>query len=217
MSKKIFSNVLSLLFVALALTPIISNAEEKSAPRKTAPKKIVVIGDSISAGYGINKDLAYPQLLENKLNSAGKNVEVINGAESGAISAASLERLKFYIKRVKPDIVLLAIGGNDARARKPIETIKSNIEKTILFAKQNELKIILAGQKIFSNLGPEYTGKFEKIYFDLAKKHDIPLIPFLLKDVGGVKSMNIADGFHPNEAGHEKIAETVLPYFLEVL
>lgn len=188
---------------------------EASESNKT--QTIIVVGDSISAGYGVSKDKAYPALLEKELIKRGHDIKIVNGAESGALSSAALNRLKFYTQRVKPDILLLAIGGNDARAQKPVNIIESNLEKTITWAKENNLKVILAGQKIFTNFGPEYGGSFESLYKKLAKKHELIFIPFLLDGVGGVKKMNIADGFHPNEEGHQKIMQTTLPFILEAL
>ncbi len=191
-------------------------ARSKVDPNETPPKlSLLIIGDSLSDGYGVKRDQAYPQLLENELQAQDVSIEVVNAAESGSISASAHPTLEFYLKRSKPDLLLIAIGGNDARAQKPASTIKANIEKTIKLAKQNNIVVILAGMKIFSNLGKEYGAQFEGLYKELAQKHKLQFIPFLLEGVAGHKELNISDGFHPNPEGHKKIAAHVLPFVME--
>lgn len=205
----------SFVLLLFLLLPFFETQAQNDA--KTPAIQLLVIGDSLSAGYGVKKSEAYPALLEELLKQKGRNVKVINGAESGAISSAALPRLKFYYKRFKPDILLLAIGGNDARAQKPATKIKENLVKALDFAKEHDLKVILAGQKIFSNYGPEYGKEFEQVYKQLAKEYKLTFIPFLLEGVGGEARLNQDDGFHPNVEGHKKIARHVLPFVLEVL
>lgn len=180
-------------------------------------KTILFIGDSLTAGYGVKKAEAFPALLEKDLNKIGHNVKVINGAESGAISSAALPRLQFYTRKIKPLLVVISIGGNDARAARPIQSIQDNIAKTIEFAQKEKLKVILTGQKVFANFDPEYSKKFEALYGDLAKKYKVTFVPFLLEGVGGKPELNIEDGFHPNAKGHQVISQTLKPFLLEVL
>lgn len=163
----------------------------------------------MTEGYGVAPNKAYPKLLEAKLQTKHPGLKVINGAVSGSISSSLADRLKFFIKRVKPTHVVIAIGGNDARQGLSTTEISKNIQAAIDLAKKNQLIPILAGFRIFTNLGSEYTEKFAALYSELAKKNHLTFIPFLLAGVGGVAELNQRDGFHPNEAGHVKIAQTV--------
>jgi acyl-CoA thioesterase-1 len=202
-----------LLIVCLFITTYSANlVAQDSKPLA----RVLVLGDSLTEGYGISQVDAFPKILENKFQTQKKNVEIINAGISGSTTASGLTRLKWHLKK-KPDILILALGANDGLRGLPLKQTKENLLKVIQLAKENSIKVLLAGMKIPTNYGKTYLGDFEKIFPDLSKQEGVPLIPFLLEGVAGVKSLNIEDGIHPNEAGHKKIAETVYVYLKEML
>ena len=173
--------------------------------------KIVIVGDSLTEGFGIRKEESFPDLLQLELIKMGYEVNIINGGVSGSTSASAYSRLKWYI-RIQPDIVILALGGNDGLRGLSLVHMKKNLIKAIELAKSKNIKIILAGMQMPLNYGKEYTKSFREVFFELAKEYNIPLIPFLLKDVGGISSLNLSDGIHPNPEGHKIIAKNVLKF-----
>lgn len=181
-----------------------------------AAPKVLFLGDSITAGYGINQDNAYPYLVRDQLKNEGIDIEVMNASVSGSTSASAASRLKWSL-RAKPQIMLLALGANDGLRGIKLKSTKENLKKAIQMAKERGIKVILAGMQIPPNYGPEYTTEFKKMYPDLAKEEGVILVPFLIKDVAGQRSLNIDDGIHPNEEGHKLIAKTVAPFIKEAL
>lgn len=179
--------------------------------------RILFIGDSISAGLGVEKQQAYPELIHERLREkAIQGVVITNGSISGSTTAGAVSRLKWYLK-IKPDILVLALGANDGLRGLSVEKMEQNLSAAIVLAKKNGIRVILAGMKIPPNYGPEYARAFEQAFFRLAQTHKIPFIPFLLNDVAGKTSLNQADGIHPTPEGHKIIAATVLPYILDQL
>jgi acyl-CoA thioesterase-1 len=172
------------------------------------PKRMVILGDSLTEGLGVAKEQAYPSLLEKKINASGKKWQVVNAGISGSTSAGSEKRLQWLMKN-KIDLLIIALGANDGLRGLKIEATKKNLSQTIELAKKNKIKIVLAGMLLPPNYGKEYRNQFEKLFLDLSKKYDLILIPFLLDKVGGEIQMNQSDGIHPNEKGHEIIADTV--------
>ena len=192
------------------------NPTETQVYRKNSTEnsfRILILGDSLTEGYGVSAQQAFPSLLEKKLNdefSSDKNssYEIINAGISGSTSSGGVSRIEWLLKS-KPDFVILALGGNDGLRGVPVEETKNNLEKIILAAKSKDIPTLLAGMKMPPNYGIEYTREFSKQFEDLANQEDVPLIPFLLEGVGGNPAMNLPDRIHPNPAGHQKIAETV--------
>ncbi|MCA1786890.1 MAG: arylesterase, partial [Desulfobacteraceae bacterium] len=135
---------------------------------------------------------------------------------SGSTTASGLSRLKWHLKTA-PHVLVLALGANDGLRGLSLDSMAQNLDATIALALENNLCVILAGMEIPPNYGPDYTEQFRRTFQDLAEKHGISLIPFLLDNVGGTADMNQADGVHPNPAGHRQIAATVLPYIKECL
>lgn len=179
-----------------------------------SPIRVVFLGDSLTDGYGLPKEKAYPQLIQKKLGPT--EVDVVNASISGSTSASAEGRLKWLLKQ-KPQILVLALGANDGLRGVTVEATEKNLSKTIELAQKNKIHVLLAGMTLPLNYGKSYIHQFEKIFSHLAKKHHIPLIPFLLKGVGGMRELNQEDGIHPNEAGQEKVAENVLPELVKVL
>ena len=207
------------LFVLSIFSGCPSNPEnptETQVYRKNSTEnsfRILILGDSLTEGYGVSAQQAFPSLLEKKLNdefSSDKNssYEIINAGISGSTSSGGVSRIEWLLKS-KPDFLILALGGNDGLRGVPVEETKNNLEKIILAAKSKDIPTLLAGMKMPPNYGIEYTREFSKQFEDLANQENVPLIPFLLEGVGGDPAMNLPDRIHPNPAGHQKIAETV--------
>lgn len=174
-----------------------------------APKKrLLIIGDSLTEGYGVTQKSAYPSQLESIIQKRGKNYEVINAGSSGSTSASAFSRMKWHMKKT-PGIVILALGANDGLRGTSVSATKSNLSKAIDVALNKKVKVYLAGMKLPMNYGKKYRADFEKVFSELVKEKKIKFIPFLLKGVGGRPELNLADGIHPNEEGHKIIAQTV--------
>jgi acyl-CoA thioesterase-1 len=189
--------------VALALWLVVGLV---AAEKRT----VVFFGDSITAGLGVDPDDAYPALIQRKLDAAGRPWRVVNAGLSGETTAGGLRRLD-WILRQPADIFVIELGGNDGLRGIPPETSRANLQAMIerIRTKLPNVVVVLAGMQIPTNLGPEYTRLFAAMYPDLAKQNHTPLIPFLLEGVGGVASLNQADGIHPTAEGHRLVAETV--------
>lgn len=140
-------------------------------PAAFAEKSVILfLGDSLTAGYGVRSDESYPSRLAQAWKSAGRDVQVINGAESGSLSSSLPTRVAFYSGRMKPRLVIIASGGNDARQLTPVSEIQKNLQNTIEAAKATGAKVALAEMRIFPNLGKEYADSFQALYKNLAKK-----------------------------------------------
>lgn len=170
---------------------------------------ILFLGDSLTEGYQLSKEEAFPALIEKELKKNHKNIKVINGGVSGATSASGKRRMDWYLK-ARPQILVLALGANDGlRGMKVTETEK-NLSEVIEKAQGRGITVILGGMKMPTNMGEPYRTQFENIFPKLAKKYSIKLIPFILEGVGGVPKYNLPDGIHPNAKGHEMMAKTIL-------
>jgi acyl-CoA thioesterase-1 len=192
-----------LILAFIILTPQTNQAQEK-------PIRVLFFGDSITAGYGLEKSQAFPAVLQSVTDSLGWNVEMINGGLSGETSAGGLRRVDWMLQ--KPvDIFVLELGGNDGLRGLPIEQTRTNLSQIIekVRAKYPSAIMILAGMQVPPNLGTDYTRDFANIYPDLAKAYQTPLIPFILEKVGGNPELNLPDGIHPTADGHKLVAQTV--------
>lgn len=179
-------------------------------------KRIVILGDSLTEGYGVAKEYSYPSLLAKKLSVKFPKIKIINAGTAGATSAIATSSLKWQLKG-KPDMVLIALGANDGLRGLKVEATEKNLTDAIMLLKENNVKVVLIGMKLPFNYGEEYRIKFEKMFDRLSKKHNALYFPFLLKGVGGIKKYNISDGIHPNEKGHEIIAENLYQFLVEHL
>ena len=197
-----------LTFVSIVLGFLIT-ANTVFASAAAAQKTIVFIGDSITAGYGVKKEEAFPEKIGEMLKVRGHDVKIINGGISGSVSAEADRRVRWFLK-AKPDLIVLALGGNDGLKGTPPDVIEKNLSDAIEVAQKNGIKILLVGQKIYSNLGSEYTKKFEALFTHLAKARKVPFVPFLLEPVAMKPELNQTDMKHPNPAGHVKVAEHLL-------
>ncbi len=181
-----------------------------------SPPRVLVLGDSLTAGYGLPLDLAFPARLEAALQRAGKNVSVINAGVSGDTSAGGLARLEWALADA-PQLVIVELGANDAlRGLDPQQTF-ANLDAILERLKAAGVPALLAGMKAPRNLGADYVAAFDRIYPELAARHGVPLYPFFLNGVAGDAKLNLADGIHPNAAGVEKIVDGILPMVLKLL
>lgn len=170
---------------------------------------ILFLGDSLTEGYQLQKEEAYPFLIEKILKKKNPKAKTINGGVSGATTASGVKRLDWYLK-VNPEIMVLALGANDGLRGLKISETEKNLSLVIEKAKGRGIKVILAGMKMPTNYGEPYRTHFEKLFPKLAKKYQLKLVPFLLEGVGGKAHLNLPDGIHPNPKGHEIMAQTVL-------
>jgi acyl-CoA thioesterase-1 len=193
--------------IFLALWLLILRGLSIAAP---APRVILFLGDSITAGYGLDPDQAFPALIQGKIDAKVWNFKVVNAGQSGDTSAGGLNRLDWLLKN-RVDILILELGANDGLRGLPPETTKSNLQAIIerTQAKYPEVKIIVAGIKVPPNMGGDYGRKFEAVFVDVAKKNKALLIPFVLEGVGGSRELNLPDGVHPTAKGHEIVAANV--------
>lgn len=193
--------------LVLSLSAVISLSDMSRQDQK---KRIVFFGDSITAGYGLSREEAFPALIQQKIDSANMVYEVVNAGLSGETSAGGLGRIDWILK-VKPDIFILELGGNDGlRGLSLSETEKNLIAMVNKVRERNpDAIVILAGMQIPPNLGTDYTEDFKNLFAKVAKKTNSGLIPFLLDKVGGYPELNLPDGIHPNVEGHAIVAETV--------
>lgn len=215
-----------LLFALLALVgcsdskpaaEVRSSAPAVAAPLTAAPapepdsrKVLLVVGDSISAGYGLAPGLSYPDVMQHSLDSEKVPWHVVNQGVSGDTTAGGASRIAVGLD-TKPSVVLLELGGNDGLRGLPLTATKDNLEKMILAYKGAGAQVVLAGMSLPPNYGPDYIKSFEKLYKDLAAKHKVKLIPFLLADMITADLRYFQqDGIHPTEEGAKLVAQTAL-------
>ncbi|HXH76578.1 MAG TPA: arylesterase [Bacteriovoracaceae bacterium] len=172
-------------------------------------KTVVFMGDSLTEGYQLSKEEAYPALIEKELKKDHPDIKIINGGVSGATSASGAKRLDWYLK-AKPDVMVLALGANDGLRGLKVADTEKNLSSVIEKANTRGIKVILAGMKMPTNYGESYRKEFEAMFVKVAKKYKLKFIPFILEGVGGKPELNLADGIHPNAKGHEIMARTVL-------
>ncbi|MFL4997802.1 MAG: arylesterase [Microvirga sp.] len=181
-----------------------------AAHAQNNPIRLVALGDSLSAGYNLPQEAAFPVVLERVLKAKGHNVVVANAGVSGDTSSGGLDRLDWSVPD-GTDGVILELGANDMlRGLDPAGTRK-NVEAIVERLKSRNIPVMLAGMYASRNLGPEYVQRFDSIYPDIAKKHDLVLYPFFLDGVAGDRSLNLPDGMHPTAKGVEIIVERILP------
>jgi acyl-CoA thioesterase I len=179
---------------------------------QTKPQQtILFFGDSLTAGYGLTVEQAFPALIEQELKQNGKNVKVINAGLSGETSAGGLTRID-WVLRQPVDIFVLELGANDGLRGVPLPETRKNLQAIIerVKFKNPKVKVVLAGMMVPPNMGKPYADGFQKIFPELATKNNTTLIPFILAGVAGDEKLNQADGIHPTVEGHKIVSKTVL-------
>jgi acyl-CoA thioesterase-1 len=170
----------------------------------------VALGDSLTAGLGLDQQHAYPNLLQRRLDAAGQDWEVVNAGVSGDTSAGGLRRLDWALDG-DVRVLILALGGNDGLRGIPPAELKRNLSAIIEKVQAQGIAVLLAGMEAPPNFGPAYTVEFHQVYVDLAKTYDVASVPFLLEGVAGIAGLNQADGIHPTAEGAQVIAATLWP------
>jgi len=185
-----------------AASPAAESPSSSSAPR------IVFLGDSLTAGYGLAKGESVPSLIQKRLKDAGYPYEVVNAGVSGDTSAGGLNRLEWSLAGdVK--VLVIELGANDGLRGLPVAGMKQNLTEIITRAQARNIKVILTGMEAPPNFGPAYTSEFRGVYRQLAKEHDVVFVPFYLDGVAGIPNLNIADGIHPNAEGSRIVEKTI--------
>ena len=175
--------------------------------------QILFLGDSLTEGFGVGFNQAYPALVEKKFEKNSNHVFCLNAGISGSTSQSSVSRLKWHLKAKKKfDIIFLALGANDGLRGLSVKNLEKNLQETIDFAINKGMTVILAGMKMPVNYGGKYTKEFSETFERVAKKNKLLLLPFLLKDVASDPKKNIKDGIHPNVEGHKIVAQTVYDF-----
>lgn len=174
-----------------------------------APKKLLILGDSISAGYGVSVDRQWTSILQRKLDSSGKNLKIINASFSGETTGGGLSRIASLMKSNSPDYLLIELGGNDALRGYPVDKIKFNLIEICKMASKQNVVIILMQIRIPPNYGRIYTQAFESMYGEVANEMGILLVPFMIENIALEPNLMLPDGIHPNEKGQPLIAEEI--------
>ena len=180
------------------------------AEEADSTRTVLFYGDSLTAGYGIDREQAFPALIQARIDSLGWDYEVFNAGLSGETSAGGLRRID-WILRQKVDVFVLELGANDGLRGIDLKDTRSNLQGIVdrVKAKYPDVVLVVVGMQMPPNLGPEYTAEFKGLYSSLAEQNGAALIPFLLAGVGDRPELNLPDGNHPTVAGHKVVAENV--------
>jgi acyl-CoA thioesterase-1 len=203
MARLVNATLIAALALVLAVAP--------SAVAQDGLPRLLVLGDSLTAGYGLPADQAFPNRLQAWLKGAGSEVTVINAGVSGDTSAGGLARIDWAVGGEAPGFALVELGANDAlRALSPA-SLYANLDQIIARLKARNVKVLLAGMYAPRNLGQDYAKEFDAVYARLAQKHGVPLYPFFLDGVAGDPTLNQPDGIHPNARGVDVIVARIGP------
>jgi acyl-CoA thioesterase-1 len=184
--------------------------------RAASGPRVVFLGDSLTAGYGLEEGQAFPALVARQLAEAGTPIQAINAGVSGDTSAGGLARLSWLLRQ-RPDLLVVELGANDALRGQAPEATERNLRQIVERARSEGVEVLLIGMLAPPNYGPEFTREFGAIYPRLARQLDVPLVPFLLAGVAGRPELNLPDGMHPTAEGHAVLARTLLPHLREAL
>jgi acyl-CoA thioesterase-1 len=221
----LFSCWLLLLLAGCSSEPKTAEAPAATTPPATAAaptpagkQTILFFGNSLTAGYGVDPEEAFPALIGQKIDSAGLRYTVVNAGLSGETTAGGRSRVG-WVLRQPVSIFVLELGGNDGLRGLPLTDTRKNLQAIIdtVRARSPQTRIVLAGMQIPPNLGADYATQFKALYGELARQNQLVLIPFLLEGVGGVAKLNQPDGIHPTPAGHRLIARTIWPILQPLL
>ncbi|MFK7960612.1 MAG: arylesterase [Phycisphaerales bacterium] len=190
-------------------------ATAAATPTPTGPR-VIFLGDSLTAGFGLSGDEAFPAVVERRLAASGQPFQLVNAGVSGDTTAGGQRRLDWLLNQ-NPAVVVVGLGANDGLRGLSIEQSEANLMDIVTRIQAAGARPVLLGMRIPTNYGPAYTEAFFGMYERIAAATGAERIPFLLEGVGGVASLNLDDGIHPNRAGHEKIADTVTPVLASVL
>ena len=198
---------LAFLVLGLAAPGVAPAAEERV---------IVAFGDSLTAGFGVEPDLAWPALLQERLGREGYPYRVVNAGVSGDTTAGGLRRVD-WVLRAHPEIVVVALGANDGLRGQPVAAMEANLAEIVARLQGAGARVLLAGMRVPPNYGAEYARAFRRAFAEVARRARVPIMPFLLDGVAADPRLNQSDGIHPNAEGHRLVAEHVWPYLLPLL
>lgn len=195
-----------------------TSANEKGKAAESGKKTILFFGNSLTAGYGLDEQEAFPALIQKKIDSLQLNYEVVNAGNSGETTAGGNERINWILKQ-KIDVFVLELGGNDGLRGIATEETYKNLQEIIGKVKNAYpgIKILLTGMEVPPNMGQKYATEFRKIFKTLAEKNKVVLLPFLLEGVGGEERLNQSDGIHPTAEGQRIVAENVWKMLKDLL
>jgi acyl-CoA thioesterase I len=177
------------------------------SPSSSRPR-IVILGDSLTAGLGIDKSDSFPSVLQRRLDDAGLNYEVVNAGVSGDTTAGGLRRFDWATEG-RVVVLVVALGGNDGLRGLPVSETRKNLAEIIERAQARGIRVVLAGMEAPPNYGVQYTSEFRQTFSGLAKQYDVPFVPFLLEGVAGIPALNTGDGIHPNAEGARIVERNV--------
>ncbi|KRI16546.1 GDSL family lipase [Acinetobacter pittii] len=207
MSKSFLIGSKSIMLISLSMLPMLVSA-----------KTILILGDSISAGYGIDPKQGWVQLLQKRLDKQyPKQHKVVNASVSGETTSGALARLPKLLQTYKPNVVVIELGGNDGLRGQPPQMIQKNLDQLIQLSQKQKAKVILFGMKIPPNYGAAYSKAFENNYKVVSQKYQVKLLPFFLDGVAGQKQLMQNDLIHPNTQAQSKLLNLAYPYIKGVL
>jgi acyl-CoA thioesterase-1 len=217
------NNAIIQVVICSCLILAVACGQEEEEPPSAPPEKqaqatgtIVAMGDSLTEGLGVSEEKTYPVRLQKALRAKGYDYRVVNAGISGETSSGARSRME-WVLRLKPDIIILETGANDGLRGLDPELIRRNIQEMVDAFTAKGIVVVLAGMKMFPNLGPAYSKMFADVYTDVGGDNDVILIPFFLEGVAGVPKMNQPDGIHPTADGYERVVEHILPYVTEAI
>lgn len=179
--------------------------------QQAAAQTLLVVGDSISAGLGLDTSLGWVSLLDKRLKEQGFDYQVVNASISGDTTAGGLARLPALLSEQKPKLVVIELGGNDGLRGMAPAQLQQNLASMVDQSRQAGAKVVLLGMRLPPNYGQRYTDAFAKVFDSVASEQKVPLVPFFLEGVGGVQDMMQADGIHPAVAAQPKLLDNVWP------
>jgi acyl-CoA thioesterase I len=183
----------------------------------SAGPTILVLGDSISAGYGIQREQTWVSLLERRISHAIGEWNVVNASISGETTGGGLARLPRELAMHEPDVVIIELGGNDALRGYPIERIRENLSRMVELGRAAGGEVLLLGMQIPPNYGPRYTRAFADVFLEVARAHDVAVVPFLLENVALLPELMQDDGIHPRAVAQQIMLDTVWPFLVPLL
>ncbi len=190
-------------------------AAEPEAPAAAAPK-VAFLGDSLTAGYTLPLEEAFPARLAELLAAAGRPITAVNAGVSGDTTAGGLARLGWVLAQ-RPDVLVVELGANDGLRGLPLEATEANLRAILRRGREAGASVVLLGLRLPPNYGAEYTAAFAAMYTRLAAEPGVAFVPFFLAGVAGHAELNLADGIHPNAAGHRRVAANLLPHLERAL
>jgi acyl-CoA thioesterase-1 len=207
-----FRSIVIAILACLAVVP----AAAGRAP-SPPPRTILVLGDSLSAGYGVRVEQGWVALLQGRLSAQGYEYRVVNASASGETTGGALARLPRALEKQRPAVVIVELGGNDGLRGLPIAEVRANFESIVRLSRQAGAKVLLIGMRIPPNYGPAYTQAFHELYVDLAARQRLPFVPFFLDGVALDDTLMQEDGLHPNAKAQPALLDQVWPMLKPLL